>query len=46
MSSGKIMIICLLAGQIKKMLYNMGQHFPKPYERFGRNVEVKLNLTF
>ena len=28
------------------LLYNMGQHFPKPYERFGRNVEVKLNLTF
>ena len=26
------------------LLYNMGQHFPKPYERFGRNVEVKFNF--
>ena len=26
------------------LLYEIGQYFPKPYKRFGKNVKVKLDL--
>ena len=42
MSNGKIMIIHLIVGLIKKTLYKMSQYFPKPYEPFGGDISVKL----
>ena len=44
MSNGKAMIIDLIAGLIKKILHKMSQYFPKPYDRFGRNVKTELDL--
>ena len=44
MSNGKAMITLLIVGQIKKTLYEMSEYFPKPYEPFGENVKVELNL--
>ena len=38
------MIIHLIAGLIKKILYKMSQYFPKPYEPFGRDINVKVDL--
>ena len=26
-------------------LYNMGQYFPKPYEPFGGNITLKVDLS-
>ena len=51
MSDGKSMIILLTVGLIKKMLlnetlsYKMSRNFPKPYDRFGGNVKVELDLS-
>ena len=46
MSNVKVMIICLLAGLIKKTLYKIRhRHFPKLYNRFGGNVKVELDLS-
>ena len=48
------MIIRLVVVQIGKMLlneiplntlYEMNQYFPKPYDRFGGNVKVELDLS-
>ena len=39
------MIILLIAGLIKKVLYKMSQYFPKPYEPFGRDINVKVDLS-
>ena len=39
------MIIILIARLIKKTLYKMSQYFPKPYESFGRGINVKINLS-
>ena len=39
------MIIRLIAGLIKKTLYKMSQYFPKPYEPFGGNINVKVDLS-
>ena len=39
------MIILLVALLIKKTLYKMSQYFPKPYESFGRGINVKINLS-
>ena len=39
------MIILLIAGLIKKILYKMSQYFPKPYKRFGGNINVKVDLS-
>ena len=40
------MIILLIARLIKKIrLYKMSQYFPKPYESFGRGINVKINLS-
>ena len=32
------MVILLIAGLIKKTLYEMSQYFPKAYESFKRNI--------
>ena len=39
------MIILLIVGLIKKILYKMSQYFPKPYEPFGGNINVKVDLS-
>ena len=39
------MIILLIVGLIKKTLYKMSQYFPKPYEPFGGDINVKLDLS-
>ena len=39
------MIILLIVGLIKKTLYKMSQYFPKPYEPFGGNINVKVDLS-
>ena len=45
MSNGKVMIIHLIVGLIKKTLYKMSQYFPKPYEPFGGDINVKVDLS-
>ena len=39
------MIILLIVGSIKKTLYKMSQYFPKPYEPFGGDINVKVDLS-
>ena len=39
------MIIHLIAGLIKKTLYKMSQCFPKPYEPFGGDINVNVDLS-
>ena len=39
------MIILLIVGLIKKTLHKMSQYFPKPYEPFGGNINVKVDLS-
>ena len=39
------MIILLIAGLIKKILYKMSQYFPKPYEPFGGDINVEVDLS-
>ena len=39
------MIIPLIVGLIKEMLHKMSQYFPKPYEPFGRNINVEVDLS-
>ena len=39
------MTIHLIVGLIKKTLYKMGQYFPKPFKNFGRNSNVKVDLS-
>ena len=39
------MVILLIAGLIKKTLYKMTQYFPKPYESFGGDINVKIDLS-
>ena len=36
--NGKAMVIFLIAGLIKKTLYEMSQYFPKLYRSFKRNI--------
>ena len=38
------MTIHLIVGLIKKTLYKMSQYFPKPYEPFGGDVNVTVDL--
>ena len=49
MSNGNVMIVHLIVGLIKKTQSNecikMSQYFPKPYEPFGENVKVKVDLS-
>ena len=44
MSHGKAMKIRLIAQLIKKTLYKMRKYFPKPYEPFGGDINVKVGL--
>ena len=54
MSNGKVMIIHLIVGLIKKdsvwfywlqlHCIKMSQYFPKPYEPFGRDINVKVDI--
>ena len=39
------MINLLVAGLIKKTLYKMSQYFPKLYQPFGGNINVKVHLS-
>ena len=39
------MVILLIVGLIKKTLYKMSQYFPKPYEPFGGNINVRVDLS-
>ena len=45
MSSGKDMTIHLIAGLIKTIVYKTSQYFLKPYEPFGRDINVKVDLS-
>ena len=45
MLNGKVVLNYLIAGLIKKTLYKMSQYFPKPYESFGRDINVKVDLS-
>ena len=38
------MIILLTVGLIKKTLYKMSQYFPKPYEPFGGDINVTVDV--
>ena len=39
------MIIILIVGSIKKTLYKMSQFVPKPYEPFGGDINVEVDLS-
>ena len=53
MLNGKAMIIYLIVGLIKKIWFDsigcncikMSQSFPKPYEPFGGDINVKIDLS-
>ena len=45
MLNGKDLIIHLIAGLIKKILYKTSHYFPKPYQPFRRNIKVKVDLS-
>ena len=45
MLNGKVMIVPLIAGLIKKTLYKMSQYLPKPYEQFGGDINVEVDLS-
>ena len=38
-------MILLIGGLIKKTSYKMSQYFPKPYEPFGGDINVKVDLS-
>ena len=42
---GRIMIIHLIVGLIKKTLYKMSQYFPKPYKQFGGDINATVDLS-
>ena len=45
MSIGKVTTIHSVVGLIKKTLYKMSPYFPKPYEHFGGDINVKVDLS-
>ena len=49
MSNGKVMIINLIVGLKKRfgmiLLYKMSQYFPKLYEPFGGDINIKVDLS-
>ena len=45
MSNGKDMIIHLIVALIKKTVYKLSQYFPQPFRCFGRNMNVKVDLS-
>ena len=42
MLNGKVVIIHLIVGLIKKILYKMSQYFLQPHESFGGDINVKV----
>ena len=45
MNFGRVMIIHLIVGLIKKTLYKMSQYFPKTYKPFGGDINVTVDLS-
>ena len=45
MSNGKATIIHLIDGLMKKTLHKMSQYFPKPYESFEGDINIKVDLS-
>ena len=45
MENGRVMIIHLIVGFIKKTLYKMSQYFPRAYEPFGGDINVTVDLS-
>ena len=45
MSNEKGMIIVLIVGLIKRSHIKMSQYFPKSFRSFGRNINVKVDLS-
>ena len=45
MSNGKAMMMLLIVGLIKKPLYKMSQYFLQPYQSFGGNLKIELDLS-
>ena len=45
MWNGRVVIVLLIVGLIKKTMYKMSQYFPKPYEPFSGNINVKVDLS-
>ena len=53
MLNGKVMVINLIAGQIKRIQCDfigcnsikMSKYYPKPYKAFGRNINFKVDLS-
>ena len=43
--NGKGMIIVLIVGLIKRSRIKMSQYFPKPFRKFGGNINVKVDLS-
>ena len=41
----KVMIIVLIVGLTRKTLHKMSQNFPKPYEPFGGDIHVTVDLS-
>ena len=39
------MITLLIAGLIKKTMYKISQYFPKPFEPFCEDINVKVDLS-
>ena len=39
------MVTLLIVGLIKKTLYKMSKYFPKPFEPFGGDINVKNDLS-
>ena len=39
------MLIHVIVGLIKKISHNMSQYFHKPYEPFGGDIDVKVDLS-
>ena len=40
-----VMIVHLIAGLMKEIMYKMSQYFPKPYEPFVGDINVKIDLS-
>ena len=38
------MVFNLIVGFIKRILHKMSQYFPKPYEPFGGDINIKVNF--
>ena len=45
MPNRKVMIIHLIVGLIKTIWYKMSQYFPKQYESFRGDINVKVDLS-